>query len=190
MNTLFPLSPVYPEGFQYVESFITIDEEAALLKIIEGLVLHSFQFQGYEAKRKVASFGYDWSFDKQQLIKGKKIPEDFQWLVERVGQKLAKPSLNFVELLVTEYPPGSVINWHRDAPPFALIAGISLQTDCTFRLRPHEKEKQGRKAIISLPVKRRSLYIMEGEAREAWQHSTAAVEYTRYSITLRTLKKT
>jgi len=52
--------------------------------------------------------------------------------------------------LVTEYPEGSVINWHRDAPPFDVIAGISLLPDCTFRLRPQEKLKQGRGSVISL----------------------------------------
>ncbi|MBX9850590.1 MAG: alpha-ketoglutarate-dependent dioxygenase AlkB [Cytophagaceae bacterium] len=92
-------------------------------------------------------------------------------------------------MLVTEYPTGSVINWHRDAPPFDLIAGISLLSDCKFRLRPHDKSKQCRTSIISFPVKRRSLYIMQGPARTDWQHSIAPVKETRYSITLRTLKK-
>lgn len=59
----------------------------------------------------------------------------------------------FAELLITEYPVGSVINWHRDAPPFDLIAGISLMADCTFRLRPNDKAKQTRASVISFPVK-------------------------------------
>jgi alkylated DNA repair dioxygenase AlkB len=129
------------------------------------MTLHTFQFQGHDAKRRVASFGNDWSFDKQQLSKGKSIPELFQWLVERVGQKLSVSPSAFAELLVTEYPVGSVINWHRDAPPFELIAGISLGADCLFKLRPYENEKQTRQAMFSIPVKRRSLYIMKGEAR-------------------------
>jgi alkylated DNA repair dioxygenase AlkB len=98
------------------------------------------------------------------------------------------PSENFAELLLTEYPEGSVINWHRDAPPFGLIAGISLLSDCTFRLRPHDKAKQNRRSIISLPVRRRSLYIISESARTDWQHSIAPVKQTRFSITLRTLR--
>ena len=137
----------------------------------------------------MASFGYDWSFEKRELSKGKEIPPAFQWLIERVAIRLSLPASLFAELLVTEYPVGSLINWHRDAPPFALLAGISLNTDCIFKLRPHEKEKQTRKSIISVPVKRRSLYVMQSEAREDWQHSTAAVKEVRYSITLRTLKE-
>ena len=188
MHTLFDIEPAYPPGFQYMENFLSEQEEETLLNMINGVSLHSFRFQGYEAKRRVASFGRDWNFEKRELTKGRDIPESFRWLVERVGQKLAIPANDFVELLVTEYPVGSVINWHRDAPPFELIAGVSLQADCTFKLRPYEKEKQTKKSVISLPVKRRSLYVMEREAREQWQHSTLPVETVRYSITLRTLR--
>jgi alkylated DNA repair dioxygenase AlkB len=188
MNTLFPLEPKLPPGFSYYDEFITELEEAQLLKDIKAIELKTFHFQGYEAKRKTASFGYDWSFEKRQLSKGKDIPAVFTWLIKRVASKCAIEMDAFSELLVTEYPVGAVINWHRDAPPFDIIAGISLLSDCTFRFRPYEKEKQGRKSILSLPVKHRSLYIIKDEARSEWEHSTAAVQATRYSVTLRTVK--
>src|SRR5215218_2024995 len=126
MNTLFSLQPVYPEGFLYLDNFITPEEEAGLFQTITPMILHTFHFQGYEARRKVASFGYDWSFEKRTLSKGKDIPQPFQWLVEKVAKQLRLPVEAFKELLVTEYPEGAVINWHRDAPPFDLIAGLSL----------------------------------------------------------------
>ncbi|HYH15335.1 MAG TPA: alpha-ketoglutarate-dependent dioxygenase AlkB [Flavisolibacter sp.] len=188
MQTLFPVEPQYPEGFLYLPDFISVAEEAMLYQEAVQLERHTFAFQGYEAKRKVASFGYDWSFEKQQLTRGKDIPAPFLPLIEKVAQRLAIPTNQFAELLVTEYPIGAVINWHRDAPPFDLIAGISLQSDCTFRLRPFDKAKQHRSNILSFPVKRRSLYVMQGLARTEWQHSIAAVKQVRYSITLRTLK--
>jgi alkylated DNA repair dioxygenase AlkB len=188
MNSLFPDEPGFPEGFFYYPDYITNDEEQELLKAISGTELHAFLFQGYEARRKVASFGYDWSFEKRTLSKGKEIPATFHSLIQKVADHLSISKNAFAELLVTEYPPGSVINWHRDAPPFDIIAGISLLSDCTFRLRPHDKAKQKRNAIISFPVKRRSLYIMQGIARSEWQHSTAPVKQLRYSITLRTLR--
>ena len=105
-----------------------------------------------------------------------------------MATRLSVNSERFAELLVTEYPIGSVINWHRDAPPFDLVAGISLQADCTFGLRPYNKSNQGRASVLSFPVKRRSLYVMQGPARTDWQHSIAAVKQVRYSITLRTLR--
>ena len=188
MNTLFPVAPVSPPGFSYEDEFINQEEEARLLKDIEGVELKNLHFQGYEAKRKTASFGYDWSFEKRQLSRGKDIPAVFMWLIERVAKKCTTKVDAFSELLITEYPVGAVINWHRDAPPFDIIAGISLLSDCTFKFRPYEKEKQGRKSILSLPVKRRSLYIIKDAARSEWEHSTGAVKATRYSVTLRTVK--
>ena len=191
MNTLFPLPPavpVFPEGFAYVHDFLSVNEENFLLQEIGKLSLHTFIFQGYEAKRKVASFGYDYSFEKGSLSQGKSIPEAFHPLIAKVSLHLDIDKQNFAELLVTEYPVGSVINWHRDAHPFDLVAGISLLSDCTFRLRPNNKSNQGRDSIISFPVARRSLYVMKGESRTNWQHSISPVKHMRFSITLRTLR--
>jgi alkylated DNA repair dioxygenase AlkB len=189
MNTLFPVEPNFPEGFSYAPDFLTEGEEADLFDLVKNIDLHNFSFQGFKANRKVASFGYDYSFDNGKLTKGKEIPNAFDFIVEKVSKHVSVPPYEFAELLVTEYAPGTVINWHRDAPPFDLIAGISIMGDCTFRLRPHDKAKQTRSSIISFPVNRRSLYIIQGPARSEWQHSITPVKQTRYSITLRTLKK-
>lgn len=188
MTTLFDTTPLYPQGFSYFPDVISGEEEQFLTAVIQQLELHAFTFQGYSAKRKTANFGYDYSFEKRNLSRGKDIPAAFNPLIKKIAALAAVPQAAFTELLVTEYPPGSVINWHRDAPPFDLIAGVSLLADCTFRLRPHEKEKQHRRAIISFPVKRRSLYIIQGPARTDWQHSISPVQSLRYSITLRTVK--
>lgn len=189
METLFPIEPHYPPGFLYFPGFLTEEEERELYEEVLRTELHGFTFHGFEAKRKVASFGYDYSFDKGALSKGKEIPPGFYPLIDKVAQQAAMARDDFAELLVTEYPIGSVINWHRDAPPFDLIAGVSLLSDCNFRLRPHEKAKQGRRSVISFPVRRRSLYIIQGSARTEWQHSIAPVNRVRYSITLRTLRE-
>jgi alkylated DNA repair dioxygenase AlkB len=188
MTSLFPIEYKFPPGFVYEENFLTNEEEKNLLNLISTIELHKMIFQGFEAKRKTASFGYDYNFDKRTISKGKPIPVAFMPLIEKVGHKFSINPKGFSELLLTEYPIGSVINWHRDAPPFETIAGISLIADCTFRLRPHEKARQSRSSIISFPVRRRSLYVMKGEARTDWQHSIAPVNEIRFSITLRTLK--
>ncbi|RYZ21278.1 MAG: alpha-ketoglutarate-dependent dioxygenase AlkB [Chitinophagaceae bacterium] len=187
MQTLFPIDDLLPDGFRYLPGFLSVEEERSLLQGIEGLDLHPFLFQGYTAKRLVASFGFDWNFDTRTLAPGRPVPPFLEPVAGKVAAHLGLRREDFAELLVTAYPPGAVINWHRDAPPFALIAGLSLGSDCTFRLRPHEKEKQTRGNTRPLLVARRSLYVMEGEARSEWQHSTAPVRDWRWSITLRTL---
>ncbi len=189
MSALFPLDIPYPPGFSYFPEFITAEEEKLLLEEISRTHLHAFIFQGFTAKRKVASFGFDYSFDKKQLVPGKSIPAGFNFLLEKVAQKLSIPANDFGELLVIEYPQDAVMNWHRDAPPFDLIAGISLLSDCVFKLRPYDKSRQGRKSILSFPVRRRSLYVMHKEVRTEWEHSVAPAKNVRYSITLRTLVK-
>lgn len=178
-----------PEGFEYYPDFLNKQEEEDLIRIVSGYALETFIFQGYPAKRKVASFGFNYSFDKRQLSEGTPLPEEFMPLIGKAATFANVPQDAFRELLITEYPEGSVINWHRDAPPFDLIAGISLLSDCRFRLRPQAKELQTRNAVINIPVARRSLYLLKGPSRSEWQHSIAPVLTKRYSITLRTLRK-
>ena len=177
-----------PDGFEYYSDFLSENEEGDLLSTISGMELQTFVFQGFAAKRKVASFGYTYSFDNRKLSEGDAFPEDFRSIVARAAD-IAKVSPDaFEEVLVTEYPEGAVINWHRDAPAFDIIAGISYAVFCLKKKRPHEKALQNRNSVISIAVEPRSLYIMRGAARSEWEHSIAPVKNKRYSITFRTLR--
>jgi alkylated DNA repair dioxygenase AlkB len=189
MDTLFPMPPTLPSGFSYHPNFLSAEEERYLLEAISQHDLHRMNFQGFLANRKVKSFGFDYSFDTRNLTEGAPLPEEFADLVSKVSAYTSIDKNDIAELLLTEYPVGSVINWHRDAPPFDVIIGVSLNAACTFRLRPHAKEKQNRRAIIAITLEPRSLYVIKGNARSDWEHSTAPVEKVRYSITLRTLRR-
>lgn len=188
MNTLFTIAPELPEGFTYIPDFITEEEELHLVTLIRKYPLKPMIFQGFEAKRKVMSFGYDYHFDQRTLTAGIAMPDEFLTVIRKAGIQLNIPAERFAKVLLTEYDTGTVINWHRDAPPFEKIAGISLLSDCTFKLRPYDKAKQTRSAVRSFTAERRSLYLMEGEARQDWEHSIAPVKSLRYSITIRTLR--
>jgi hypothetical protein len=77
-----------------------------LLDIIAKTELHSLFFQGYQAKRKIASFGYDCI-----LSKGKEITDVLDSLIQKVADKFFLFSkIAFAELLITEYPPEPEIN--------------------------------------------------------------------------------
>jgi len=41
------------------------------------------------------------------------------------------------QALVTEYRPGTPLGWHRDAPDFGRVAGVSLGGWARMRLRPY-----------------------------------------------------
>ena len=43
----------------------------------------------------------------------------------------------FAMALINEYRPGAPIGWHRDAPQYDLVAGISLLSSCRMRFRPY-----------------------------------------------------
>jgi alkylated DNA repair dioxygenase AlkB len=188
MNKLFNIQPELPEGFHYYPDFITEDEETQLVTLIQQYPLKNMVFQGFEAKRKIMSFGYDYHFDTRNLTKGVPIPEEFNSIILKVAHQLNISEDSIQEILLTEYGIGHVINWHRDAPPFEKIAGISLLSDCTFKLRPYDKSKQNRASVNSFTVERGSLYMMEGEARQNWEHSISPLKSLRYSITFRTLQ--
>jgi alkylated DNA repair dioxygenase AlkB len=188
MLPLFDLPPALPPGFTYTSEFITPEEEQELIGHIVGTGLKTFHFHGFQAKRRTLNHGYDWSFENRTLSRGRPIPEHFEWLIGKVARQVGLAQERIVQLLLIEYPPGAVINWHRDAPHFDMIMGISLHGERIFRLRPHDRKKQGRSAIIPLPVAPRSLYTMHGEARSEWEHSTQPVDEARYSITMRTLR--
>ncbi|HYP14880.1 MAG TPA: alpha-ketoglutarate-dependent dioxygenase AlkB, partial [Bryobacteraceae bacterium] len=92
----------------------------------------------------------------------------------------------FAEALVTEYPPGAGIGWHRDAPPFGIVAGISLGATCRMRF---QKGTGPERVTSAAELPPRSIYLLTGPARKEWQHTIPAVKQTRYSITFRTLRR-
>jgi alkylated DNA repair dioxygenase AlkB len=100
----------------------------------------------------------------------------------------------FAMALINEYSPGAPIGWHRDAPQYGIVAGVSLLSKCRMKLRPYRRPvahgaQHGRRAAThEITLERRSAYLMTGEARNAYEHHIPAVAALRYSITFRTLR--
>jgi len=174
-----------PEGFVYRRDFLTVEEEGAIAAKLAELPFEPFQFRGYEARRRVHSFGYRYDFNAQRLEEADPIPE---WLAEvRVRAEafagVAPGALQ--QLLINEYLPGAPIGWHRDRPQFEKVVGISVGAPCVFRLRRRAGAGFER---ASLTVEPRSAYLISGVAREQWEHSIPPVEAHRYSITFRSFR--
>lgn len=81
---MYELFPAHPEGFYYYSEFINPDEEQYLLRCVDKEHLSPFVFQGFEAKRKTASFGYDYHFSTRKLEPANAIPAEFHPLVKKV----------------------------------------------------------------------------------------------------------
>jgi alkylated DNA repair protein (DNA oxidative demethylase) len=174
-----------PAGFEYEEDFLSRDEERALLDWIETDVeFRTFEMRGQEAKRRVAHFGWEYGYYDAGVEPGVELPEALLPLRDRVAAFLDVPTSEVVEALVTEYTPGAGIGWHRDAPVFGVVAGVSLLANCDLRFRRGEAGRS-----IPLTVARRSVYKLTGESRWGWQHHIPPMKDLRYSITFRTLRK-
>lgn len=175
-----------PAGFVFKPDFLTGDEEAGLLAHLNAVEYSAFTMRGVTARRRVKDFGYRYSFDSRAISEGPPVPPFLLPLREKAAALADVEPDALAEALIIEYQPGATIGWHRDAPPFGIIVGISLGSSCTFKLRPYGVA--GAKAIaFELPP--RSAYVLAGDVRSHWEHSIPAVKSLRYSVTFRTLRK-
>jgi alkylated DNA repair dioxygenase AlkB len=174
-----------PQGFLYRDSFLSEAEESELLRIFSGLEFAAYDYHGYTAKRRIVRYGVNYDINtREQRETVPAIPEFLIDIRARAAAFAGVAAEGIVHAMVSEYSVGTPIGWHRDAPQFGIIIGISLGSVCRMRLKPYKLP--GR--LISVRLEPRSIYTMQGPARSDWQHSIPAVEQMRYSITFRTLR--
>jgi alkylated DNA repair dioxygenase AlkB len=94
------------------------------------------------------------------------------------------PPADLQHVMLTEYCAGAAIGWHKDRSVFGDVIGISLLAPCRFRMRQKLGSHWRRTSVTLEP---RSVYLLRGAARTAWEHSIPAVASLRYSITFRTM---
>ena len=179
-------APRLPEGMSYQEEFLSLDDEAALLRQIESLDLHEAQYKGYTARRRVMSYGSQYDFDDNRLLAAPALPDFLEPLRQRFARWAGIAPEDFANALVAEYRPGTPLGWHRDVPDYELVAGVSLASTARMRLRPYPPLHPKKDDVINLELPPRSAYILQGVARWGWQHSIAPTPALRYSITFRT----
>lgn len=175
-----------PQGLRHAEAFLQPEEESALVSRFAGLDFHEVRMRGVVARRRVVQYGWKYSFETFRMTEGPALPDFLIPVRDRAALFANLPPAQLSEALLTEYSPGATIGWHRDAPGFGVVVGISLGARCRFRFR---RGKTGEWDTFELPLNPRSIYVLEGEARSDWQHSIPAVKALRYSITFRTLRR-
>jgi alkylated DNA repair dioxygenase AlkB len=179
-----------PEGFVFELDFITPAEERALLDEIARLPLAEAKYKQYTARRRIAYFGFGYDFTSNRLGQAPPAPPFLAPLREKVAAWMGVAPAALEQALVTEYRPGTPLGWHRDAPDFGRVAGVSLGGWARMRLRHYgTHEPAANDAPMVLELAPRSAYQMNGAARWRWQHSIPATRELRYSITFRTLRK-
>jgi alkylated DNA repair dioxygenase AlkB len=175
-----------PEGFAYHPASIDDAAERVLLTHVRALEFGDVVMRGVTARRRVVQFGWRYSFDARALSEGPAVPDYLQPVQQIAGALAGVEPADLSEVLVTEYPAGATIGWHRDAPPFGIVVGVSLLSACRFRFR---RTVDGRLERADMELAPRSAYVLRGPARTEWQHSIPPTPALRYSITFRTLRR-
>jgi alkylated DNA repair dioxygenase AlkB len=185
--------PAVPAGFRYQENFITSDDEVRLADEIASIEFSTFEMRGVVARRRAAFFGR--SYDAA-AASTPPLPAFLMPLRDKVARWANADAQAFAMALVNEYRPGAPIGWHRDAPQYGIVAGISLLSSCRMKfrryVRPQDQPSSSsrrRSATHEILLERRSAYLMTGESRSVYEHHIPAVTTLRYSITLRTVRR-
>ena len=143
--------------------------------------------RGQTARRTVRHYGLDYAYESGELVATDPLPAEMAWLRERCAQLVARDADELVQILVSRYPEGAGIGWHRDAPMFgSQIVGVSLRAPCRMRFR---RTVRGERSVAAIDLAPRSAYVLAGKARWSWQHSIPPAKDLRYSITFRTLRR-
>jgi len=179
------MTALAPAGFVYRPDFVPVADEAMLLDELRRLPFGEVKMHGVVAHRRVAHFGWLYGYESWRIEPGPPIPEFLLPLRTRAGGLAGVAPESLVEVLITEYPPGAGIGWHRDAPMFDVVIGVSLLGACRFRFQRGKGDARETAAVILEP---RSAYVLTGAARSEWQHSIPPMRTRRYSITFRTLR--
>ena len=176
-----------PSGLIFVSEFLAEKQEQELLGFINHVEFRTLAMHGVIAKRRIKQFGLHYAFESHRLTPADPIPAALASIQARSAAAAGIDSSDWAEALVTEYQAGSGIGWHRDAPAFGIVAGISLAGACRMRFQTGEGPARITSAI-DLPA--RSMYLLTGDVRTKWQHMIPPTRELRYSITFRTVRKT
>jgi alkylated DNA repair dioxygenase AlkB len=176
-----------PEGLVYRPNFLSPDEERDVLAAIEGLDFREIRMRGRTARRTARHFGFDYDYEQYgRLVPGDPLPGWLVSLRERCAPLADLDPDELAQALVQRYPPGATIGWHRDAPMFGTVVGVSLASACRMRF---QRGRGDERRTCELELEPRSAYVLAGAARNAWQHSIQPTKSLRYSVTFRTLRR-
>jgi DNA oxidative demethylase len=175
-----------PEGLRLVDVLLEPDEEQELLGHTADLELREVRLHGQVARRTVRDYGVSYDFASAKVSPGEPVPAWLEPLRARCAALLDRPVDALAEALVTRYPPGATIGWHRDAPAFGDVVGVSLASACHLRF---QRGKGVERRVFEQRLEPRSAYVLAGRARTVWQHSIPAVPEERWSVTFRTLRR-
>jgi alkylated DNA repair dioxygenase AlkB len=184
--SLFGHEPAWPAGLAYAEALIDARLERELLDELARLPFEAARYKAYTARRRIVSYGSAYDFADNSLAPAPPVPGFLLPLRERLAAWAELDPTGLTDALVAEYAPGTPLGWHRDAPDFEHVVGVSLASACRMRFRPWPADDGWRARSFALVLAPRSAYVLRGDARWRWQHMIPPAPALRYSITFRT----
>lgn len=121
-----------------------------------------------ELKRRVQHYGYKYDYKARNILPDSYLGELPQWLsnlqARLYNENIFKQKPD--QAIINEYLPSQGISAHIDCVPCFddVIASLGLGSDCVMQLSNLEKKHD-------VYLEKRSLIILEGEARYKWQHA-------------------
>jgi alkylated DNA repair dioxygenase AlkB len=175
-----------PSGLSYRDDLISVDEEAALLERFAQLEVTPLVMHGVPSRRLTHAFGVGYDFDTRGTTEVGPVPDYLLDLRSRAADFSGVAPESFEEALVSCYPPGATIGWHKDVLAFGgVVVGVSLGSACVIRFQ--RTAAGGERRVFEQPLAPRSAYVLTGAARWTWQHSIPPVTEERWSVTFRQL---
>jgi alkylated DNA repair dioxygenase AlkB len=154
METAVPGLFLYPD-------FIDEAAEAHLLNEIDS------QTWIVDYLRRLQYYGYRNELEKPyDLVE---FPVPMPPLIEQLSQKIVAQGIVLIQpdqVIINEYVPGEGIKPHKDRAYYEnQICGVNLGSSCIMRfIRGANLE------VIDVEIPRRSLYVMQDDARKKWKH--------------------
>ncbi len=153
-------------GLTYVPDFVTLDEQAELMRVIDQ------QEWSDALKRRTQHYGYRYDYTRKTIDTSMYLGPLPEWIMP-IANKLVEQEL-FSELpdqvIVNEYEPGQGISRHIDCTTCftSTIASLSLNSTVQMDFENRFSDKKG-----SIMLDLRSLLVLADEARYDWLHSIA-----------------
>ncbi|WP_158828496.1 alpha-ketoglutarate-dependent dioxygenase AlkB [Mucilaginibacter lacusdianchii] len=154
METAVPGLFLYPD-------FIDEATELQLLKEIDS------QTWIVDYLRRLQYYGYRNELEKPyDLIP---FPVSMPPLMNQLSQQLVEKNIIVLQpdqVIINEYVPGEGLKPHKDRAYYEnQICGVNLGSGCVMRFIRGKNEE-----IIDVEVPRRSVYVMQDDARKKWKH--------------------
>jgi alkylated DNA repair dioxygenase AlkB len=149
-------------GFFLYPNFITEQHELLLLDEIDS------QTWIVDYLRRLQYYGYRNELEKPYNLVP--FPVEMPQRIRELSVELVKREIIQLlpdQVIINEYNPGEGIKPHKDRMYYEnQICGVNLGSGCIMRFIKGENEE-----VIDIEVPRRSIYVMQDDARKRWKHA-------------------